>query len=169
MQIPTIQVMTPEPPSLPPEDKDRPCTVLSSFSSSSQPTLRPPGQCPTHISLPAEGLGQSCMGSMASMISLKRVFPTLTASYSERGMNGQTSPPGHTHPAPATTPSPSQREGIHGIHSGLSQDSISARDDALSWQWKSVLKGNKSWGATSIPPTTAQTTMLGAVNCRWGN
>lgn len=130
--------------------------------------LEPPGQCPTHISLPAEGLGQSCMGSVASMISLKRVFPTLTASYSKRGMKGQPSPPGHTHPAPDTTPSPSRREGIHGIHPGPSRGSISARDDALSWQ-KSVLKGNKSWGAASIPPTTAQATTLGAVNHRWGN
>lgn len=34
----------------------------------------------THISLLAEGLGQSCVGSMASMISLKRVFPMLTAN-----------------------------------------------------------------------------------------
>lgn len=45
----------------------------------------PPRQCRTHISLPAEGLGQSCVGSVASMISLKRVFPTLTASCGERG------------------------------------------------------------------------------------
>lgn len=34
----------------------------------------------THISLLAKGLGQSCVGSVASMISLKRVFPMLTAS-----------------------------------------------------------------------------------------
>lgn len=34
----------------------------------------------THISLLAEGLGQSCVGSVASMISLNRAFPMLTAS-----------------------------------------------------------------------------------------
>lgn len=45
----------------------------------------------------AEGLGQSGTGSVASMISLKRLFPTLTASWRERD-RGETSPPGHAHP-----------------------------------------------------------------------
>lgn len=47
-----------------------------SFSSSSPSTPK----SLTHISLLAAGLGQSCVGSAASMISLKRVFPMLTAS-----------------------------------------------------------------------------------------
>lgn len=49
------------------------------------PLCAPPKHLGTHISLLAEGLGQSCVGSVASMISLKRVFPTLTASCGERG------------------------------------------------------------------------------------
>lgn len=67
----------------------------------------------THISLPAEGLGQSCVGSVASMISLKRVFPTLTASWGDRAegvsmMHGGTSPCPHILP-PWSAPSSSWR------------------------------------------------------------
>lgn len=67
----------------------------------------------THISLPAEGLGQSCVGSVASMISLKRVFPTLTASWGDRAegvstKHGGTSPQPHILP-PCHAPSSSQR------------------------------------------------------------
>lgn len=66
-----------------------------SSSSSSQPTLSP-----THMLLLAEGLGQSGTGSVASMISLKRLFPTLTASCRERGTGRRRAPqpPGHAHP-----------------------------------------------------------------------
>lgn len=64
-----------------------------------------PDQWPTHISLLAEGLGQSCVGSVASMISLKRVFPTLTASCSETGTGGD-EPSWPRSPCPSQIPIP---------------------------------------------------------------